>query len=100
MEVIYFLALSQLTSANFELIPSNSEITPVDFEVYGNVNLNSFTDWSGFYSQLKIKADTTSLENSEYYGASWTIIVALENSSNFNINENVFIKWTNRDSGK
>ena len=76
----------RLSSANFNY---GTEAGQVDIELSGNINVNSITDWSGFYSQIKVTANDSSSENADYYGNNTELgITALENSSNFTINGN------------
>ena len=76
----------RLSSANFNY---GTEAGQVDIELSGNINVNSITDWSGFYSQIKVTANDSSSEDADYYGNNTELgITALENSSNFTINGN------------
>ena len=76
-----------LSSANFNY---ESQAGPVDIDLSGNINVNGYySDWSGFYSQIKVTANDSSSENADYYGNNTELgITALENSSNFTINGN------------
>ncbi|MDA8687549.1 cadherin repeat domain-containing protein [bacterium] len=74
----------ELTGANFNFTADNST---VDIGLSGDININSLTDWSGFYSEMNIIAAT--LEDTDYLGNHAEVkITALEDNSKFTISGN------------
>ena len=74
----------ELTGANFNYTADNST---VDIGLSGDININSLTDWSGFYSEMNIIAAT--LEDTDYLGNHAEVkITALEDNSKFTISGN------------
>ena len=74
----------ELTSANFNYIVDNSSL---DIGLTGDINVNTLSDWSGFYSEMNMIAVTP--EDADYYGNySEVKITSLEDNSKFTISGN------------
>ena len=79
----------QLTSANFNFG------SLYDVSLLGNININSLTNWSGYYSEMKLTGsfdETTDDSFLDYFGNKAEVVIsALEDASNFTINGNKLI---------